>query len=58
MSLDYPNRNDWLAVRETRPVRWRLVFDSGIGRAMRYGKPAIPPGRTYRAKAAIAKAAL
>lgn len=26
MSLDYPNREDWLAVRNTRPTPWREVF--------------------------------
>jgi invasion protein IalB len=63
MSLDYPNREDWLAYRTmlVRPIRYLHV--SGYGLAARLAMPAavtIPAGVTYdigRNKAKRAKRA-
>jgi hypothetical protein len=69
MSKDFPNRKDWLALRNKRPSAGRFVHVSGIGRAARRLLPAAiaittSPGVTYnvgrnamkRAKAARVRA--
>ena len=50
MSLDYPNREVWLAKRQTLRRPGRYIHVSGYGRAARRGmivEVAIPAGVTY-----------
>ena len=50
MSLDYPNREDWLAVRDSRALKHRppkVLHVSGFGRKCRRAYPGAPWAMSY-----------
>jgi len=50
MSLDFPNREDWLAYRKPRPDSARYIHVSGFGKAARIANAVqfgTAPGQAY-----------